>query len=753
MRLSCWKFKFGLFGRHIVTVPVRTLTKPLITWNLASIASMASSASPDQPEVVTIDGRQYRSVREGRASVLAPYSADASNPTPARKGHNNDEGSQAVFYNPIQQFNRDLSVLAILVHGEGAVAQKSILRARKEHKGSATRQQKGRPSTLKEGEILNGESTNASSTTKKRKADDLDEDVVDSGRKRSRNAELDVEDEEIEVLQLNGDSASIEKPSEGQNLNIETENADVSEAPQPRKIRYSILDALSATGLRALRYAKEIPFATHIVANDFSHDAVKSIELNIDHNDVGKVVRSNVDDARAYMYGKVGNERSTSDSYIHRFDVVDLDPYGTAAPFLDAAIQCLQDGGMLCVTCTDAGVFASNGYPEKAYSLYGGVPCKGPWSHEAGLRLILHAVSTSAAKYGIAVEPLLSLSIDFYARVFVRLHKSANEVKMLAGTTMTVHNCDAGCGAWTTHPVSRNQEATDKKGGTYYKHTFAQAPPNSVYCDQCSAKMHVGGPMWAGPIHNPYFVQKMLDRLESLDTSIYETSERLKGMLTLALEEDLTMSTNNTEANTSVSRSDASQTDHNIIPRLPPATIDSAPFFFQPGALSKVLHCKTPGEDPLRGAIRSLGYLVTRSHCKPGSFKTTAPWSVIWDVMREWVRKEAPIKEGVLSERSPGYKIMQRASGTRSQYVQNIVDNVKSKLQQQTDEPSLKDLLRSAMYQLEREGVAPTNGRQDQASRIQFDAKLGQERPRGRLVRYQVNPRANWGPMNRANGG
>lgn len=28
-----------------------------------------------------------------------------------------------------------------------------------------------------------------------------------------------------------------------------------------------------------------------------------------------------------------------------RVDVVDLDPYGTAAPFIDAAVQCTNDGG------------------------------------------------------------------------------------------------------------------------------------------------------------------------------------------------------------------------------------------------------------------------------------------------------------------------------------------------------------------------------------------------------------------------
>ena len=77
---------------------------------------------------------------------------------------------------------------------------------------------------------------------------------------------------------------------------------------------------------------------------------------------------------------------------IGKFDVVDLDPYGTAAPFLDAAVQGAKDGGLLCVTCTDSGVFASCGYSEKTFSLYGGMPVKGPYSHEAGLRLIIHSL-------------------------------------------------------------------------------------------------------------------------------------------------------------------------------------------------------------------------------------------------------------------------------------------------------------------------------------------------------------------------
>lgn len=33
-----------------------------------------------------------------------------------------------------------------------------------------------------------------------------------------------------------------------------------------------------------------------------------------------------------------------------RVDVVDLDPYGTAAPFIDGAVQCVKDGGEIILS-------------------------------------------------------------------------------------------------------------------------------------------------------------------------------------------------------------------------------------------------------------------------------------------------------------------------------------------------------------------------------------------------------------------
>lgn len=46
-----------------------------------------------------------------------------------------------------------------------------------------------------------------------------------------------------------------------------------------------------------------------------------------------------------------------------RVDVVDLDPYGTAAPFIDAAIGCIADGGQylmgLCLQGSRSQVFCA----------------------------------------------------------------------------------------------------------------------------------------------------------------------------------------------------------------------------------------------------------------------------------------------------------------------------------------------------------------------------------------------------------
>ncbi|KAJ9499711.1 RNA methyltransferase tRNA(m5U54)methyltransferase [Exophiala xenobiotica] len=790
--------------------------------------------APSSPvEATVIDGKKYRNVREGLASVLAPYSQDSRQS--GKQTRNNDEGDQAVFYNPIQQFNRDLSVLAITVYGEGAVVEKEArfgqknqarksAKERKKQKSKADshdataaepsvanidsgNQKAGAIADVDGSAVENGSNHNAETNDepagiatldaaveqangRKRKADEITDPNTGPSTadpsKKAKTSDNAVEDEDDLLVEALSSEPLAEKGAERQesqndatrqeNKVQEAANSNASSSTQKR-IPFTILDALSATGLRALRYAKEIPFATNVVANDLSPESVQAIELNIRHNDVKDKVHSNLGDARGFMYSKVGNEKQRQgDGYVYRFDVIDLDPYGTAAPFIDASLQALQDGGMLCVTCTDAGVFASTGYPEKTYALYGGMPIKGPHSHEGGLRLIINAVAISAARYGLAIEPMLSLYIDYYARTFIRVHRKPNEVKMLAGTTMTVYNCAHGCGAWTTQPLLRNQPQTSKSGETFYKFSFAQAPLTTPDCEHCGSKLHLCGPMWAGPLHNPHFVQRMLDKIPSLDKNIYGTTERLEGMLTLALEEDLSPPPSSAA---SLAVQNPTTADNKTIPRLPPNAIDSAPFFIIPNQVAKVIHCATPSENMMRGAILSTGYRVTRSHCKPGSIKTNAPWNVLWEIFREFMRTKAPIKEGAVKERTAGWNILSRLRGSERSFVSGLADVTKDQLKRCETKEDLKTVLHGMLGRLEKdehasnaedeEATTQTNNGleegEDQPHRsrsrspsavetsklkIVFDEKLGREKPRAKLVRYQMNPRENWGPMSRA---
>lgn len=93
-----------------------------------------------------------------------------------------------------------------------------------------------------------------------------------------------------------------------------------------------ILEALAASGLRSIRYFQQIPGVRSILVNDLDSAAVESIKRNIEFNNVpsDRVVASQAD-ASDVLY----SHRKESD----QFDVIDLDPYGSAAMLLDGAVQ------------------------------------------------------------------------------------------------------------------------------------------------------------------------------------------------------------------------------------------------------------------------------------------------------------------------------------------------------------------------------------------------------------------------------
>ncbi|KAI1397604.1 dimethylguanosine tRNA methyltransferase [Hypoxylon fuscum] len=687
---------------------------------MGSKTKNGDSAAATEVQTITRDGQEFTEVKEGLARILIPFSAKDV----ASKKLSDVEEQQKVFYNPIQQFNRDLTVLAIKAYGEEALAKP---RPRPRNASKATKRKREMSDTggdrPEKQEKVTETAESVTSTVDTAKNDDTKTREVnvtasaDAAPSDTRNGPDATPQEEPSAN--TDDNANAIPPDEIVNTeqsvqDSQTTNGKDDQSSKTRRDErpapsFTILDALSATGLRALRYAQELPFVTSVTANDLSPSAVEAIKRNAEHNGVESKVNATSGDARVHMYSllspaevdeqpKTKHKRASPSEPSKKYNVIDLDPYGTAATFFDAALNAVRDdGGLLCVTCTDSGVWASNGYPEKAFALYGGVPLKGWHSHEVGLRLILHGLASTAARYGLAIEPLLSLSIDYYTRIFVKVRKSPAQVKFLAGKTMIVYCCDQGCGAWETQFFVRNKKVPNKSGkGMFYKHGLAMAPTADRNCKECGSKMHLAGPMYGGPLHSSDFIKKILDDLPNVSDDVYGTKPRIEGMLTTALEESIPPPL---EDELQSSKEDEF------------AAVEPYPFYFHPSTLAGKVHCICPDEDSFRGALRHLGYQVTRSHCKPGSIKTNAPWSVIWHIMRRWIFQQAPIKVEKIAESSPAYTLLRLGK---------------------------KD-----------EAAKDTEGDAVDKMEVVFDRRLGRDAKKN-IKRYQANPREHWGPQTRA---
>jgi tRNA (guanine26-N2/guanine27-N2)-dimethyltransferase len=727
---------------------------------MANITSHASiSTPPSSGQFIEHEGKQYTTIQEGLAYILIPPEAPLQ--TDPRQKKNDESNHQSVFYNPIQQYNRDLTVLAIKAFGEDWLCTRQKNREKWVHRRARRPEKKHLPDGSPV--INNDEPRNA----KRRKISEENGDTVmhsDDSHQTKQPEDKVVEDTKVrdDVDDTFGDGGIPDEmflvAEEG--LETNSSNAKPSQNGNTAKEKdhtpFRILDALSATGLRALRYVKEIPFVTSITANDLSPDAVASIKLNIQHNALPNPnkIKVTTGNAVSLMNTLVGRGHSNDPKY----SVIDLDPYGTAIPFLDSAVQALADDGLLCVTCTDTAIFNSMGYLEKTFSQYGGLPMKGDHCHEGGLRLILHAISTAASKYGISMEPLLSLSIDYYARVFVRLRRSPAEVKFHGSKTMMVYSCDAGCGSWKTQFFVRSQSQVGKKGGVTHKHSAALGPTANIFCEHCESKHHVAGPMWGGPLHNPSFIQRILDSLPELDRKVYKTVDRIKGMLTTALEETdlydtpdhVAQSKDKTGDQKPKQNQDQTNGSNELkslatFARLPIEVKDPHPFYFTPGSLSKVIRSIMPSDAQLKGALRHLGYRAVRSHAKPGSIKTDAPWSVLWDIMKEWTRQQNHESKS-LSKTAPGWRILHKSPPKSTEERQGDWEEVL------TEKEELKVEYEPGVgYKVFQRKPSQKDEDTESKPKIVFDEKLGkEERYSGSLVRYQLNPKENWGPMSRA---
>lgn len=176
--------------------------------------------------------------------------------------------------------------------------------------------------------------------------------------------------------------------------------------------------------------------------------------------------------------------------------------------------------------------------PEVAWSRYGSVPTRSGYHHEMSLRILLHAISSAAGRYRRSIEPVLSVAIDHYVRVFVRVSRSP-KAALAAGQEKTSYVLQSeGCSSFFLLPVLRPRQSVRKGAKSRARRrpesddSFTSVPertpqqPNEGdegeanpttsppglggLCPETGNQMNAGGPIWSGPLHNEAWVARAI---------------------------------------------------------------------------------------------------------------------------------------------------------------------------------------------------------------------------------------------------
>jgi len=268
-----------------------------------------------------------------------------------------------------------------------------------------------------------------------------------------------------------------------------------------------ICEPFAATGIRALRYAKEVRGTgapghrgaeksskydaeprksdlrspgIKVFAGDIRQSAIDLIKKNAKLNKVNNIE----------VFRGDANELLTA----RKYDLIDLDPFGTPAPFIDSALKGLKANGLLTATATDmmalCGVAPKAGTKMPKYDGAKAMKCE--FVHEVAVRLLLGFIARKSKRI---MKPLLSLSTEHYIRVFVKF-----------GTPVTgSRQPDIGCVNYNPKTGKRSVSKTPKKG---YKHA---------------------GPLWTGKLWDKRFVGKLLRGTGALER--WGTDSKLRKIL------------------------------------------------------------------------------------------------------------------------------------------------------------------------------------------------------------------------------
>lgn len=244
---------------------------------------------------------------------------------------------------------------------------------------------------------------------------------------------------------------------------------------------------LAGSGVRGVRFLLELKKgkikSLHI--NDYSKNAVKLIDKNLKLNKVGlDKVEIHNNEANKFLLDSFG------------FDYIDVDPFGTPNPFLDAAVRRISRGGILAVTATDTSALSGSS-PKACMRKYWAKPLKNEFMHETGIRILIRKVQLIGAEFDKALIPMFAFSHQHYYRVFFRCEKGKQKV---------------------------DKVLKEHKFLLYNKKTLERKVSDLNYANG----FDFAGPLWVGKLWDAKLVDKMLKNCELENKQLFSLISRIK---------------------------------------------------------------------------------------------------------------------------------------------------------------------------------------------------------------------------------
>ena len=331
-------------------------------------------------------------------------------------------------------------------------------------------------------------------------------------------------------------------------------------ASQSRTLRL-VVDPLASTGVRGIRIALEVPQVSEVIMSDINDYAVSVMNINIRLNNVESKVKAIHADANELLFMLFRQKA--------KIEYIDIDPFGSPAPFAFATLYTVKNGGYVAFTATDLAPLEGK-YPQKLYRRYGVIGRKSIISKDIAIRNLLAFLAREAAKIDRVVIPLVSYYSRHYIRLYIRVIEGglrANE--LLSRCIGSIAICDR-CG---------------------FVEYFATVDTcNITKCPICGSKLSLTRFTWICSIKDSEVVAKVCNIVNSDEVFAIE-SKRLA--LRIGREADVEGK------------------------------------LYRISVMARALRRNMPSPERVVLCLKEIGFRASRSHVYPDGVVTEAPYEVV----------------------------------------------------------------------------------------------------------------------------